>query len=179
MYYNPDTTVSIETIREVHIENVKAMFKRHDIDIGEELAQVIEYEYYLRNQENINRYKNLMRSLMYNLNSNETLRNAIISGELLPEYLACMDFARREQEIVKQTYKVNKKDIKSPKYYTEKEGCAVDWSDAAIYCDNMPLLKCRKCKSTRCDFNQVQTRGADEPMTVFAVCLDCGVRWRK
>jgi len=40
------------------------------------------------------------------------------------------------------------------------------------------ILVCRKCKSRHTEFTQVQTRGADEPMTVFASCNKCGFRWR-
>lgn len=37
---------------------------------------------------------------------------------------------------------------------------------------------CRKCKTNRCTYYQVQIRSADEPMTTFVTCVDCGTRWR-
>jgi transcription elongation factor S-II len=37
---------------------------------------------------------------------------------------------------------------------------------------------CRKCKSNKCAYYQMQTRSADEPMTTFVTCLDCGSRWK-
>jgi DNA-directed RNA polymerase subunit M/transcription elongation factor TFIIS len=38
---------------------------------------------------------------------------------------------------------------------------------------------CRRCqKKTRCDYYQMQTRSADEPMTTFVTCLDCDLRWK-
>ena len=37
---------------------------------------------------------------------------------------------------------------------------------------------CRKCKSKKCTYYQLQTRSADEPMTTFVTCLDCGNRWK-
>lgn len=40
------------------------------------------------------------------------------------------------------------------------------------------ILKCRKCGSTNLTTNQVQTRGADEPMTVFVQCDTCSTRWK-
>lgn len=56
------------------------------------------------------------------------------------------------------------------------------------------LLKCSKCKKRNCSYTQVickyncccyyccylqaQTRSADEPMTTFAYCNDCGHRWK-
>ena len=37
---------------------------------------------------------------------------------------------------------------------------------------------CWKCKSKKCTYYQLQTRSADEPMTTFVSCLDCGNRWK-
>lgn len=37
---------------------------------------------------------------------------------------------------------------------------------------------CYKCKSKKCSYYQLQTRSADEPMTTFVSCLDCGNRWK-
>lgn len=37
---------------------------------------------------------------------------------------------------------------------------------------------CRKCKSNKCTYYQLQTRSADEPMTTFVTCIDCGNRWK-
>ena len=40
-------------------------------------------------------------------------------------------------------------------------------------------FKCRKCGSRSCSYYEVQTRSADEPMTQFISCLDCGNRWKQ
>jgi len=38
---------------------------------------------------------------------------------------------------------------------------------------------CRSCKrKTKCDYYQMQTRSADEPMTTFVTCLECDTRWK-
>ena len=37
---------------------------------------------------------------------------------------------------------------------------------------------CRKCKSNKCTYYQMQTRSADEPMTTFVSCIECGNRWK-
>lgn len=41
---------------------------------------------------------------------------------------------------------------------------------------SMNNFTCRKCKSNKCSYYQMQTRSADEPMTTFVTCLDCGSR---
>lgn len=41
------------------------------------------------------------------------------------------------------------------------------------------VLQCGKCKKNSVDYYEKQTRGADEPMTLFAHCLNCGNRWRQ
>ena len=41
------------------------------------------------------------------------------------------------------------------------------------------VLQCGKCKQNTVDYYEKQTRGADEPMTLFANCLTCGNRWRQ
>ena len=38
------------------------------------------------------------------------------------------------------------------------------------------LLKCGKCGKRNCTYNQIQTRSADEPMTTFVLCNECGNR---
>jgi len=38
---------------------------------------------------------------------------------------------------------------------------------------------CSSCKrKTKCDYYQMQTRSADEPMTTFVTCLECDKRWK-
>ena len=40
-------------------------------------------------------------------------------------------------------------------------------------------FKCRKCGSRSTSYYEVQTRSADEPMTQFITCLNCGNRWKQ
>jgi DNA-directed RNA polymerase subunit M/transcription elongation factor TFIIS len=40
------------------------------------------------------------------------------------------------------------------------------------------ILKCGKCKSYKTEYNERQTRSADEPTTKFCYCHNCGNRWR-
>ena len=54
--------------------------------------------------------------------------------------------------------------------------------DRALYEINKEMAtdiyKCGRCKKRECTFYQLQTRSADEPMTTFVTCLNCGNRWK-
>ena len=41
------------------------------------------------------------------------------------------------------------------------------------------LLTCGKCKSKKTTYTEFQTRAADEPVTLFCLCLACGSRWKQ
>lgn len=43
---------------------------------------------------------------------------------------------------------------------------------------NTDMFVCRKCKSNKCSYYQLQTRSADEPMTTYVNCVTCGHRWK-
>ena len=40
------------------------------------------------------------------------------------------------------------------------------------------IFACIKCKSKLTQYYEMQTRSADEPMTVFASCTQCGANWK-
>ena len=39
-------------------------------------------------------------------------------------------------------------------------------------------FKCGRCKKRECSYFEMQTRSADEPMTIFVTCINCGKRWK-
>ena len=41
------------------------------------------------------------------------------------------------------------------------------------------MFTCKKCKSKKCSYYELQTRSADEPSTIFITCLDCGKNWKQ
>jgi len=38
---------------------------------------------------------------------------------------------------------------------------------------------CKQCHKRECTYYEMQTRSADEPMTIFISCLNCGKQWRQ
>ena len=59
---------------------------------------------------------------------------------------------------------------------------ALRFSDASCMDPkDMPdgMLQCKKCGSKKTSYYELQTRSADEPMTVFARCHECPNRWKQ
>lgn len=40
------------------------------------------------------------------------------------------------------------------------------------------VYTCRACKSKKTQYTCLQTRSADEPMSIYVSCLHCGKRWK-
>ena len=40
-------------------------------------------------------------------------------------------------------------------------------------------FSCGRCHKRECTYYEMQTRSADEPMTIFITCLNCGKHWRQ
>lgn len=66
----------------------------------------------------------------------------------------------------------------------EKRRKEAEWEFEAARSDNKTKesatdqFPCAKCKGRKCTYYQLQTRSADEPMTVFITCLNCGNKWK-
>lgn len=113
-------------------------------------------------------YKAKMRALYQNLKnkSNPALRVRVVGGDIKPERLISMthdelksDERRREDEKLEAE---NMREAQVP--MVEK---SVSTS-----------LTCGKCGQKKVSYTQAQTRSADEPMTTFCECLNCGKRWK-
>ena len=64
----------------------------------------------------------------------------------------------------------------------EIENWAMDSMQSDFYKKNLKMVdgefQCFKCKSKKIFSMQRQMRGADEPMTTFCECSECGTRWK-
>lgn len=41
------------------------------------------------------------------------------------------------------------------------------------------MFRCSRCGKRQCTYYEQQTRSADEPMTIFIRCINCGKQWRQ
>ena len=126
-------------------------------------------------------YADKARSLAFNLKKNRDLCQEIILGHIEAEELVKMS---SEQLASDETKKERQK--QAQKLIDSKR---LDWDQAnedkinqmcGIKGDLLKasLFTCSRCKSVKTTSTQKQTRSADEPMTVFVLCLNCGKRWK-
>lgn len=108
-------------------------------------------------------YIDRLRSIHANL-KNTGFLNQIKSGELAPETIAFM--TPQEMNPARWFTLIDQKMKRDASKYTNDLVASTD------------MYKCRKCKSKRCTYYEMQTRSADEPTTVFVTCLDCGKHWK-
>jgi hypothetical protein len=108
-------------------------------------------------------YLDRLRSIYLNLNSKEILEqlnNGTLKAQLIP-FMTHQELRPDKWEKLIQ----EKMERDKHKYDTQIEA-ATD------------TFTCRKCHSKKCTYYQMQTRSADEPMTTFVTCIDCGTRWK-
>lgn len=112
-------------------------------------------------------YLDKLKSLWINLkdkNVSENILQQINEHQLQPHKVAFMTHQelnpKKWDNLIQQKMKRDK-----AKYETRLQA-ATD------------IFTCRKCKSNECTYYQMQTRSADEPMTTFVSCINCGNRWK-
>jgi transcription elongation factor S-II len=103
-----------------------------------------------------------LRTIINNLNS--YIISEIMSDNIKPQTLAFMT----HQELNPDKWKkhIENKMKRDKMKYETKIAAATD------------TFTCSKCKSNECTYYQMQTRSADEPMTTFVTCINCGKRWK-
>jgi len=123
------------------------------------------YIYILSNNHNIDIYNNIfndkINDIEYNLRNVDNLLNNINNNIISFEELV--------------NYKPHELDIKLWHKHIERKKLIDLKKNNIITTD---LYKCKKCGSNKCISWQMQTRSADEPMTIFVECTICGNRFR-
>lgn len=118
--------------------------------------------------QNNDQYRTKMRSLFQNLKnkSNPQLRKRVLSGDIPPHQFVTMSHDEMKSD------KRRKEDER-----LEKE----NMNEAMVAQVEKSISKefqCGKCKKKMVSYSQAQTRSADEPMTTFCECMNCGNRWK-
>lgn len=109
-------------------------------------------------------YKDHLRTIYTNLKNQDIIKN-IKSGDLAPKTFAFMTHQEMNPYQWKTMIENHIKRVAS-KYSTNVEAMT-------------EMFTCKKCKSKKCTYYELQTRSADEPSTIFITCIDCGKHWKQ
>lgn len=115
-------------------------------------------------------YTSAARKFISNLNVNSYVKNMVLfnkvkNGDLSIENLASM----KETDFAQHLYT----EIKERQYLREQTQLE---GNKAMATD---MFKCGRCHKRETTFYELQTRSADEPMTKFINCVNCGNHWRQ
>jgi len=113
-------------------------------------------------------YKAKYRSLSFNIKNpkNPELRCSLLQALVSPSKLVTMT----AQEMASEELKKEREKIE--KFYLEASKAN------AMNMTTTDMFQCTKCGKKETGYYQMQTRSADEPMTTFHTCYNCGKRWR-
>jgi len=108
-------------------------------------------------------YIDRLRSIFNNL-KNPQFQELIKSDEIAPQTIAFM--THQEMNPDRWRLLIHNKTIRDASKYVTNIAASTD------------MYTCKKCKSKKCTYYELQTRSADEPATIFVTCLDCGKHWK-
>lgn len=111
-------------------------------------------------------YSAQMRALIYNMLLHPALRAADV-----PRLAAMTDADMREGTVLESIERDEQR------MRAQFEGMLRETYDS-LSGDAPVTMACRKCRGSNLEFEQKQTRSADEAMTVFCTCRDCGQKWK-
>ncbi len=113
-------------------------------------------------------YKNLYVNMLQKLkNPNCSLAERLKCKEVSSTVVASLP---HDEQWPEGPYAQKKRELKI------KEDAKILASDP----DKIPdgAFECRRCKSMKTTYYQLQTRSADEPMTTYVTCLRCNNKWK-
>jgi DNA-directed RNA polymerase subunit M/transcription elongation factor TFIIS len=155
-----ETIQSQLTMLDAHLcRNIEKSIFNYSIDKGDEYKIIKRWDNPFFVQIYLDKFK-----MVYFLLKKEEIIQRIVSQDILPKDVAY----KTHRELFPDKWDTlleNKKIRLENKYFPKIEAST----------DN---FECRRCKKNRCTYYQAQTRSADEPMTTFVTCLDCGNRWK-
>ena len=108
-------------------------------------------------------YTDRLRSVYINLKNTELIKQ-IQDGEITPQSVAFM--THQEFNPIHWKVLIDQKIKRDASRFTTNIEASTD------------MFTCKRCKSKRCTYYELQTRSADEPATIFITCLDCGKHWK-
>jgi DNA-directed RNA polymerase subunit M/transcription elongation factor TFIIS len=115
-------------------------------------------------------YKQIFRSVIHNIHPDSPVKNRrLLTRVLEGEFeLSSIPFMSSYEMFPEKWFELKDRLIQREKKILEgNKSRATD------------QFKCRRCNKRECTYYELQTRSADEPMTIFITCLNCGKEWRQ
>ncbi|KRX84511.1 Transcription elongation factor A protein 2 [Trichinella sp. T6] len=168
--FPPQMTDVREKCRQMLLKSLEPDLNSPEISVltRERLAAEIEQEIYSLFNNTGDRYCACVRSRVFNLRDkkNPDLKRSVLSGEITAIRLATMTSEEMASEALKAARRKFTKEAIEEHQVAQEVGTPTD------------MFKCGKCHKKNCTYTQAQTRSADEPMTTFVYCRECGNRWK-
>jgi transcription elongation factor S-II len=160
-----------ESIEDVNIDNTDELSKKIENSIynytkEQSIIRGINESIDNKNFKRI--YVNKIISLYNNLNPGSYVKNnnfikRLCNSEIDIDNIAFLS----PQDINKEHWKP----------YIDRQNAADEFMNSRSIGIKTDEYKCSRCKSRDCTYYQLQVRCADEPMTTFINCQNCGNRW--
>ena len=145
-------------------ENIASNLEKGVYNYSLEYAHKMNVVKQWSNQYFVQIYADRLRSIFLNLKKNGDLLRKLQDKEIKAHRLAYMTHQEMNPESWKELIEL--KEIRDKnKYNPVLEASTEEFT-------------CRRCKSNQCTYYQMQTRSADEPMTTFVSCINCGSKWK-
>ncbi|KAI1334060.1 transcription elongation factor s-ii [Xylariaceae sp. FL0016] len=131
-------------------------------------AQEVEHAAYKAYKGETKEYKEKIRSLFQNLKvkTNIDLGRNVMSGAISPDRFVVMS----SKELMSAEQRKTNAELEEE----NMKKAQVPMAEKSI----SDSLECSGCKKKMVSYSQAQTRSADEPMTTFCECMNCGKRWK-
>ena len=176
-----DSEPETNKLRVLCLENLKFLedkFSKEDIRHLEKAIFVAAFNFALKNHVGrswkslifIEIYREIVRSVFSNIHPESPVKNRrlltrVIEGEfplhVIPSMTSYEMFPEKWFELRDKQLQREQKILEGNKSRATDQ------------------FKCRRCLKRECTYYELQTRSADEPMTIFITCLNCGKEWRQ
>lgn len=166
-----NTQVHSDKVRNSCVEvtyNALAVDSSHPPEAILRAAKEIEAAVFVAENGTTAAYRTKLRSLFMNLKDpkNPELRERVVTAEISGERLRTMTPQEMAPSELKQAIQqMEKRNLFNAQGAKETRATT-------------DRFTCGKCKQKKVSYYQMQTRSADEPLTTFCTCENCGNRWK-
>lgn len=157
-------------VKKMLLEVLSKNIASEEQEIAKEIAIEIELKMYEVLKEG-SKYINRGKAIVSNISDekNQEFKRNILDSIISPSQLVTMDVKDMLNSILKNERAITERNM--------FESIRSDWHDEHLQVAE-GMHTCENCKSKKTTSKEIQMRGADEPMTLFIRCVDCGNEWK-